>query len=136
MPERGRFHPRMRIAILSLNRGRGSGEVSRHHAAELLSRGHEVRLLYPMMDEGVPGADNRSVPLHSPVLPVHEYLPCAGAEQRQVAAMGTAEALAYTADYAAASTPPPTASTSSSATTPTSPQVRSAEWPSGEASRT
>ncbi len=55
-----------------------------------------------MMDKGVPGADNRNVALHSPVLPVHEYLPDAPCEQRQVAAMETAEALAYTADYVAA----------------------------------
>jgi glycosyltransferase involved in cell wall biosynthesis len=92
----------MRVAMLSLNKGRGSGEVMRRHAVELMRRGLEVRLLYPMMDGGVDGADNRDVPLHSPVLPVHEYLPEAGAEQRQVAAMDTAEALAYTDDYVAA----------------------------------
>lgn len=92
----------MRITILSLNRGRGSGEVMRAHAVELMRHGHDVQLLYPLMDDGVAGADNRDVPLHSPVLPVHEYLPDARVEQRQVAAMDTAEALAYAADYAAA----------------------------------
>lgn len=71
----------------------------RSHAIELVRRGHEVRLLYPLMNGGVAGADNRNVPLHSAVVPVHEYLPDAGAEQRQVAVMDTAEALAYTADY-------------------------------------
>lgn len=92
----------MRITILSLNRGRGSGEVMRAHARELIRRRHDVKMLYPLMDGGVEGADNRDVALHSSVLPVHEYLPGAGTEQRQVAAMDSAEALAYTADYAAA----------------------------------
>lgn len=76
--------------------------MGRQHARELLARGHEVRLLYPMIGRGVPGADNRDVPLHSPVLPVHEYLPGVTGEQRQVALMDTAEAFAYAADYTAA----------------------------------
>lgn len=74
----------------------------RAHAVELMRHGHEVQVLYPLMNGGVAGADNRNVPLHAPVLPVHEYLPTAGTEQRQVAVMDTEEAFAYTADYTAA----------------------------------
>lgn len=82
-----------------LNRGRGSGVVARQHVTALVAHGHQVTLLHPQMNGGVPGADNRDVPLHSDVLPVHEYLPTGGARQRQVAAMAAAEAFAYVRDY-------------------------------------
>ncbi len=37
----------MRVAILLLNAGRGSGEVARQHAAYLVSQGADVSFLHP-----------------------------------------------------------------------------------------
>jgi glycosyltransferase involved in cell wall biosynthesis len=54
------------------------------------------------MDAGVRGAANLDVALHTDVLPVHEYLPAAGARQRAVSTMSPMQALRYTADIAAA----------------------------------
>lgn len=92
----------MRAAVLMLNRGRGSGGVARQHAQSLMDYGHEVVLLHPGMDEGLAGADNRDVPLHSPILPVHEFLPAAGSAQKAVAHMSARRAAAYLRDYEAA----------------------------------
>ena len=89
----------MRIAVMMLNRGRGSGVVARQHVRALVEAGHKVTLLYPLMGDGVAGASNCNVPLHSDVLPVHEYLPVGAIRQRQVAEMSAGEAFAYTADY-------------------------------------
>jgi hypothetical protein len=77
----------MRIAILLLNSGRGSGEVARQQARFLTSSGHVVQFLHPGIGDGVPGAVNRDIELHASVVPVHEYLPSAEGEQEQVARM-------------------------------------------------
>ncbi len=76
--------PVMRVVILLLNYGRGSGVVARQHATELLRIGHEVWYMHPRVGDGVEGAHNVDVPLHVDVLPVHEYLPVAGSDQRAV----------------------------------------------------
>ncbi len=92
----------MRIAILLLNHGRGSGEVARQHAGELIRAGHEVWYMHPRVGSGVAGAHNVDIHLGADVLPVHEYLPAAGKGQRAVSHMEAAEALAYVPHYEAA----------------------------------
>ncbi len=92
----------MKVAIVALNAGRGSGEIARQHAEALIAHGHEVVYLHAHMGTGVAGADNRDVPLHSPILPVHEYLPDAGELQRPVSQMTAEEAGRYLDDYTAA----------------------------------
>lgn len=54
------------------------------------------------MADGVPGADNRDIKLHSNVMPVHEYLPVHDENQRRVPSMPTGMATRYAADYVAA----------------------------------
>ncbi len=92
----------MRIAILLMNRGRGSGEVARQHVQELLREGHEVIFMHPGVGDGVVGAHNIDVPLHGDTTPVHEHLPSAGADQQAVSEMEAEEAFAFVADYEAA----------------------------------
>ncbi len=92
----------MRVVILLLNYGRGSGEIARQHAKELVRIGHGVWYMHPFVGDGVEGAHNLDVQLHVDVLPVHEYLPVAGRDQLPVSNMDAAEALAYVPDYEAA----------------------------------
>ena len=89
----------MNIAILLLNKGRGSGEVAREHVRHLIKMGHKVYFLYPGNDEEIPGAENVNIKLHSHIMPVHEYLPSAGKEQHQVARMSHEEMMQYLPDY-------------------------------------
>jgi glycosyltransferase involved in cell wall biosynthesis len=89
----------MRIAIILLNQGRGSGEVARQHVKHLISQGHEVYFMHPDIGNGVEGAISIDIKLHSKVKPVHEYLPSAGKEQKQTASMSYEEAIAYLPDY-------------------------------------
>ena len=89
----------MRIAILLLNKGRGSGEVARQHTRHLIKQGHQVFFIHPGIGNGVNGAVNIDVRLHKPVMPVHEYLPSAGDDQKQVARMSFDEMSAYLPDY-------------------------------------
>lgn len=89
----------MRIAILLLNSGRGSGEVARHQARYLASNGWGVFFMHPGVGDGVPGATNLDIGLHRSTVPVHEYLPAAGSDQEQVARMPHERVLEYLADY-------------------------------------
>lgn len=89
----------MNVAILLLNQGRGSGEVAREHVHYLIKQGHKVFLLYPGIGDGVSGAVNIDVKLHTEIKPVHEYLPSAGETQKQVARMTHEEMNAYLIDY-------------------------------------
>jgi glycosyltransferase involved in cell wall biosynthesis len=89
----------MRVAILLLNSGRGSGEVARQQARYLASSGSRVFFMHPGIGEGAPGAINRNVELHTPITPVHEHLPSAGRTQQQVAAMSYERAASYLRDY-------------------------------------
>ena len=89
----------MRIAILLLNSGRGSGEVAREHCRHLVAADHEVILMHPNVGAGVPGCRNIDIDLHSDILPVHEYLPSAGAKQKPVSSMSCDEAMAYATHY-------------------------------------
>jgi glycosyltransferase involved in cell wall biosynthesis len=92
----------MHAAVLLLNRGRGSGGVARQHARALLAAGHRVTFIHPRVGEGVAGAENVDVALHTDVVPVHEYLPAAGSRQQAVSTMTPMQSLRYTADIAAA----------------------------------
>ncbi|MCH7510618.1 MAG: glycosyltransferase family 4 protein [Proteobacteria bacterium] len=89
----------MRVAILLLNSGRGSGEVARRQARYLAANGCRVFFMHPGIGEGAPGALNQDIELHSSVTPVHEHLPSAGRDQEQVAVMSYARAMSYLADY-------------------------------------
>ncbi len=89
----------MKIAILLLNAGRGSGEVARQQAKELVARGHEVHFMHPAMKEGAAGAVNLDIELHTATVPVHEYLPSAAGNQEQVARMTFERAESYFPDY-------------------------------------
>ena len=96
---RGDQRIRMRVAILLLNSGRGSGEVARRQARYLAANGCRVFFMHPGIGEGAPGALNQDIELHSSVTPVHEHLPSAGRDQEQVAVMSYARAMSYLADY-------------------------------------
>lgn len=89
----------MRLAILLLNAGRGSGEVARQQARYLAASGCQVFFMHPGIGQGAPGAVNRDVDLHSTIMPVHEHLPSAGRTQAQVARMSYERAASYLPDY-------------------------------------
>lgn len=89
----------MKVAILLLNRGRGSGVVAKEHAESLLSHGHEVYFLHPKVGDGVAGAYNKDIDLGGKTMPVHEYLPAAGKEQKAVSTMTYEEAALYLPHY-------------------------------------
>ncbi len=55
--------------------------------------------LHPGIGEGIEGAENIDIKLHTDVYPVHEYLPSAGTKQKQVARMTAEEMAAYLPDY-------------------------------------
>jgi len=90
---------KMRVAILLLNAGRGSGEVARQQARYLTSSGCRVFFMHPGMRKDSPGAINRDVELHTSIIPVHEYLPSAGRAQEQVAGMSYERVACYLPDY-------------------------------------
>ncbi len=89
----------MRVAILLLNSGRGSGEVARQQARYLASNGCRVFFMHPGIKDGVSGAVNTDIELHCSITPVHEYLPSAGRSQEQVARMPYERVLSYLRDY-------------------------------------
>lgn len=89
----------MRIAILLLNSGRGSGEVARSHALHLTRLGHEVIYVQPRAAGSVEGVTVLDLPLPCEILPVHENLPSAGARQKAVSVMSYEEAMAYLPAY-------------------------------------
>ncbi|NNL79183.1 MAG: glycosyltransferase family 4 protein [Flavobacteriaceae bacterium] len=89
----------MKIAILLLNRGRGSGVVAKEHTQFLLSQGHDVYFMHPNIGEGVKGAVNVDVNLNNDIIPVHEYLPSAKGGQKAVSNMDYHEAMEYVPAY-------------------------------------
>lgn len=89
----------MRVAILLLNAGRGSGEVSRQQAKYLVAAGCKVYFMHPNVGDGAPGAVNIDIALHASVTPVHEHLPSAGKDQEQVAEMSFERASSFIPDY-------------------------------------
>lgn len=89
----------MRVAILLLNKGRGSGGVAKEHAEYLLSQGHTIYFIHPEIGKGVEGAYNKEVYINNDILPVHEYLPSAKANQKAVSSMSYDEAMDYVPAY-------------------------------------
>ena len=72
----------MKVAIILLNEGRGSGVVAKEHGDFLLSQGHIVHFMHPNVGKGIKGANNKDVFLNKDVIPVHEYLPSAKDTQK------------------------------------------------------
>jgi glycosyltransferase involved in cell wall biosynthesis len=89
----------MKVAILLLNKGRGSGRVAKEHVECLISHGHDVYFIHPDIGKGVIGAENKDVCLDNKVLPVHEYLPSAGVNQKAVSLMSYGEVMDYLPAY-------------------------------------
>ena len=89
----------MKIAVMLLNAGRGSGEVARQHVRQLMDRGHEVVFMHPGVGAGVSGAVNVDIDLPAGATPVHEYLPSAGEGQKAVSTMGYDEAIRFLPCY-------------------------------------
>ncbi len=91
----------MRISILLLNQGRGSGEVARQQARHLQLQGDEVSLIYPGISAGpnLEKIEAVEVELESDCVPVHEYLPAADTGQKAVSTMSLEEARAYLPAY-------------------------------------
>ncbi len=89
----------MKVGILLLNKGRGSGQVAKKHAEYLISHGHDVYFIHPEVGKGVIGARNKDVYLDNKVLPVHEYLPSAGIAQKAVSSMSYDEVMCYLSAY-------------------------------------
>ena len=92
----------MKVAILLLNKGRGSGVVAKEHGEFLLKQGHEVYFMHPDVGKGVDGAHNREVDLSHDIMPVHEYLPSAEDSQKAVSSMNYSEAMDYVPAYESA----------------------------------
>ena len=89
----------MNIGIVMLNRGRGSGEVVKQHIDFLLANGNTVYTFFP--DNREDSGKNHihvNIHLHSPTLPVHEYLPRTTA-QKPVYEMSYEEAGKYVKDF-------------------------------------
>jgi hypothetical protein len=59
----------MKVAIMLLNSGRGSGEVARQQARQLVIRGHDVWLMHPRVGDGVAGATNVEIELPGSLTP-------------------------------------------------------------------
>ncbi len=89
----------MKVAILLLNKGRGSGRVAKEHAEYLISHGHDVYFIHPDIGKGINGAYNKDVYLDNKVLPVHENLPSAGTSQKAVSSMSYVEVMDYLPAY-------------------------------------
>ncbi|ODS30746.1 MAG: glycosyltransferase [Candidatus Scalindua rubra] len=89
----------MNIAILLLNKGRGSGVAAKDQAEVLLGQNHTVFYIHPEVGDGVNGAHNIDIHLGKKTLPVHEYLPSAKEDQKAVSSMGYDEAMSYLPAY-------------------------------------
>lgn len=89
----------MKISIILLNRGRGSGVVAKEHAEYLMSQGHLVYFMHPNVGKGISGANNKDIRLKSNIIPVHEYLPSAKTNQKAVSSMSYDEAMDYVPAY-------------------------------------
>ncbi len=89
----------MKVAIILLNQGRGSGVVAKEHGKYLLAQGHEVYYIHPNVGKGINGAYNKEVYLNTDIVPVHEYLPSAKDTQKAVSSMNYDEAMDYVPAY-------------------------------------
>ena len=73
--------------------------MARQQARYMAAGGCRVFFMHPGIGEGAPGAINRDVELHTPIIPVHEHLPSAGRTQEQVAGMTYERVVSYLRDY-------------------------------------
>ncbi|MDH4117209.1 MAG: glycosyltransferase family 4 protein [Acidimicrobiia bacterium] len=89
----------MRVLVVSLNRGRGSGGVTRQQAMALAAAGHEVTLLHAGTPLPMANIDLREVELSRGVLPVHEYLPRGSESQMPAAEMSAGLAWSIVNDF-------------------------------------
>jgi glycosyltransferase involved in cell wall biosynthesis len=87
----------MNVAVVTLNRGRGSGVVARHQVRALLARGHDAYLVHS--GEAAGEVPVHEVALSLEVLPVHEYLPSEHDRQQPVSAMDAEMASWYIGDF-------------------------------------
>ncbi|MFX0210426.1 MAG: glycosyltransferase family 4 protein, partial [Candidatus Hodarchaeota archaeon] len=79
----------MKVLVIVLNKGRGSGEYVRQMCKRLTIKGFKFTIA-STQEVLVEGCDNLVVPLKSSIIPVHEYLP--GAKQKPVYSMEYDEA--------------------------------------------
>jgi glycosyltransferase involved in cell wall biosynthesis len=89
----------MKVAVVTLNRGRGSGVVARHQVRALLARGHDASLVHS--GEGSGELPVHEVALSLEVLPVHEYLPGEHDRQQPVSTMDADMADWFIGDFQA-----------------------------------
>ncbi len=82
----------MHVAVVSLNRGRGSGGVARQHMRALRARGHHVVSIHACAPKRMAGIEHHEIVPSRRILPVHEYLP--GHEGPQLAASQMTEEMA------------------------------------------
>jgi glycosyltransferase involved in cell wall biosynthesis len=90
----------MNVAVVTLNRGRGSGVVARHQVRALVARGHDAYLVHSGAASG--DLSVREVPLSLEILPVHEYLPGEHDRQQTVSSMDAEMADWFIGDFEAA----------------------------------
>jgi len=90
----------MNVAVVTLNRGRGSGVVARHQVRALLDRDHDAYLVHS--GEGSGAVPVREVPLSLEIIPVHEYLPSEHDRQQPVSTMDSEMADWFIGDFEAA----------------------------------
>ncbi len=92
----------MQVAVVSLNRGRGSGGVARQHIRALRARGHDVTAIHACAPVPMAGIAHREIIPSCGVLPVHEYLPGHPGPQLAVSRMSAEMAESIIADFEAA----------------------------------
>jgi glycosyltransferase involved in cell wall biosynthesis len=92
----------MRVAVVALNKGRGSGQVARHHMRALVGAGHDVTSIHACASAYLPGVDQREVTPADGVLPVHEYLPGHTGPQLATSQMPAAQASRIIDEFEAA----------------------------------
>jgi glycosyltransferase involved in cell wall biosynthesis len=91
----------MQVAVVALNKGRGSGVVARQHIRALRARGHAVVSVHAYEPKRMAGIEHREVVPASGILPVHEYLPGHAGPQLPVSEMSEAAAAALIDDFEA-----------------------------------
>jgi glycosyltransferase involved in cell wall biosynthesis len=82
----------MQIAVVALNKGRGSGVVARQHMRALRARGHRIVSVHAYEPKRMAGIEHHQVIPSCGVLPVHEYLPNHEGPQKPVFEMSASMA--------------------------------------------
>ncbi len=87
----------MIVAVVTLNRGRGSGAIARNQVIALQRRGHVATLVHAGQGQG--DVPIHEVPISSDLLPAHEYLTGHAGRQQTVSSMDAEEASWFVADF-------------------------------------